>query len=68
MGAGWERTLTFCKCAGIEPNNKATVVQVSPNKRGDRHRKESDHDLPFIIKSCLQLGNQVKKIARDISL
>jgi len=58
----------FYKHTGTEPNNQAIVVQVSPNKIGDRHRKESDHDLPFIIKSCFQLGNQVQKIARDILL
>lgn len=68
MGAGCKRTLKFYKHTGIEPNNQARVVQVSPNKIGDRHRKGSNHDLPFIIKSCFQLGNQGKKIATDILL
>lgn len=48
----------FYKHTGIGPNNQSIVVQVSPSKIGDRHRKESDHDLPFIIKSCFRLGNQ----------
>lgn len=54
--------------AGVMPSNWAKAVQDFPNKIGDRHRKESDHDLPFIIKSCFWLGNQLQKIAREILL